>query len=200
MSVIDENIRKAGKADARLRAALIAECAERAYPVYENAWDGTFADCFKRAIEIGWDFALGRPVDAKEVQACLAEIDTHVDSYLDDGNDLPGTYCVLAKRVLECLSAKEDKEHNEDKEADAYKAFGRGISTYIDVATFAEADADMAHSDQPPEDEAESKAKEWADKALALISAWQGAPSRGMFDALGPKPPEWLGDWLARKR
>jgi hypothetical protein len=190
MSLLDELIRKAGPAGPRLRVALIAECAERAYPVYLDTWEGQDPPSIPRAFAIGWDFALGKPVDPAEVRACLAEIDSYVDFYLDEGNDLPGGYCVLAKRVLECLSPVE---------ADAYKAFGRGLMSYQDVANLAESLANKSHRDQPPRKLASAQVGDWEDKALALIAAWQGDPVRDMFAALGPVPPEWIADWKARK-
>lgn len=191
MFLSDEKLQNAEKAGPRLRTALLAECAERAFKVYEETWEGALAPSIARAIEIGWDFALGKTVDAQEVAACLAEIDTHVDFYLDDGNDLPGTYCVLAKRILESLSTSE---------SDAYLAFGRGVVTYIDVANFAEAAANQTNGSQPKRKDAANQERDWSDRAMALIASWPGDAVRDMFASLGPKPPAWVDDWLARKK
>ena len=133
---------------------------------------------------------MARPIDPREGAACFAEIDSHIDFYLDDGNELPGTYCVLVKRVLESFS---------DSEQEAYRAFGRGVATYIDVANFAEANANQADKSQPRKRVAVDQEREWSDKALTLIASWRGDPKRDMFAALGPKPPLWVDDWLARR-
>lgn len=67
------------------RVALVCECADRTYDVYEAYWEGEYSPSVARAIAIGWDFACGLEVDSRDAQACLDELKDLVAFYSEEG-------------------------------------------------------------------------------------------------------------------
>jgi hypothetical protein len=179
----------ARKTSLHARTALVSECAERVYPVYEERWSGSFYVAIRRAIEMGWNFGCGIKVDDDQMRTYLDHVQDAVAYYRDEGIDLLGDTVTVALRVLQSMSLDEEE---------SCLAVARGLLSTRDAANAAEAMADL---DTPrPDTTARADAEEeaWQEAALTLIDGWQGIAKRDMFDAIGEKPPDWLHDWRMR--
>jgi hypothetical protein len=189
MTLDEERAARAGSATRQVRTGLLAECGARVRPVYEEYWVGTHTEAVGRAVELGWAYATGGSTAG--VDTCLAELRDLLSFYYED-EEIP----LLAKtvtvvvRILESIVAETDD--------DARTAFGRGLLSTVEVASRAEKHANRG---TPPATRvAADEETAWQDAALALIHDRTAPITPGFFDALGPKPPRWLTDWLARSK
>jgi hypothetical protein len=81
MDLIDSLVRRVRNASPYARIALVAECGDRVFPVYEEYWGGRYYPEVGRSIEIGWSYACGANVEASEIQSCLVKVEELVELY-----------------------------------------------------------------------------------------------------------------------
>lgn len=183
--IADVQAAKAKDASPALRTALLTECAERTFPVYELLRDRPSAEAFKQAIGYGWEFAAGKKIPMADIEACSLGIGIESKYYYGKKNDTLGNYSLSFHWILESI---------ERRSKGAYEAFGDGMATYLAVVELVE---ETLNASLPPAERSETARPHeliWQDSALALIAGWKGAPHRGMFDSLGNKPPAWIGE------
>jgi hypothetical protein len=190
MGIIDTLKMRASKASPQVRTALVSECAERVYPVYEEWWSGSFYVAIRRAIEMGWNFGCGIKVDDELMRTYLDHVQDAVAYYREEGIDLLGDTVTVALRVLESMCPKEEE---------SCLAVARGLLSTRKAANAAEVMADRATPRPDRTKRARAEEEAWQEAALSLIDGWKGLAKRNMFDAIGEKPPDWLFDWRMRR-
>jgi hypothetical protein len=181
---------RASKASPQARTALVSECAERVYPVYEEWWSGSFYVAIRRAIEMGWNFGCGLKVDDELMRTSLDHVQDAVAYYRDEGTDLLGDTVTVALRVLQAMAPDEEE---------SCLAVARGLLSTRGAAKTAEISADRAMPRPDKTKRADAEEEAWQEAALTLIDGWQGVAKRNMFDGIGEKPPDWLYDWRMRR-
>jgi hypothetical protein len=188
MGMIDTHKQRVRTASPQARTALVSECAERVYPLYEEMWWGSYYVAVRRAIEMGWNFACGLPIDAELKARYLEHVLDAVTFFREDTtqDSLLANPLTVALRVLQ--SMVEDEE-------ESCLAVARGLGSTLSSAQSA------GHTPGDDDTSARAMAEEeaWQEAALARIDGWQGVAKRDMFDAIGEKPPEWLHDWRMRR-
>ena len=188
MGMIDTFKQRVRKASLNARTALVSECAERVYPLYEEMWRGSYYVAVRRGIEMGWNFACRLPIDEELKVRYLKHVLDAVTFFREDAtrDDLLADPLTVALRVLQ--SIVEDEE-------DSCLAVARGLGSTVSSAQSA--------GDAPSNDDnaklALAEEEAWQEEAFTLIDGWQGVAKRDMFDAIGEKPPDWLHDWRMRR-
>lgn len=99
MSLVDDLARRLGVANRHARTALVAQCAARVLPVYEEYWVGTYSGSVGRAVQIGWLVACGTPADSAEIRTCLAELEDVVSFYHEEGIGVLANATTVALRA-----------------------------------------------------------------------------------------------------
>ena len=87
MGILDILKMRASKASPQARTALVSECAERAYPVYEEMWWGSCYVAIRRAIEMGWNFGCGLPIDEELKARYLEHVHDAVTYYREEATE-----------------------------------------------------------------------------------------------------------------
>jgi hypothetical protein len=188
MGMIDTFKQRVREASPQARTALVSECAERVYPLYEEMWGGSYYVAVRRGIEMGWNFACGLPIDEDLKARLLEHMLDAVTFFREDAtrDDLLANPLTVALRGLQ--SMVEDEE-------ESCLAVARGLGSTLSSAQSA--------GNRPRDDDNEKRAmaeeEAWQDEALTLIDGWQGVAKRDMFDTIGEKPPGWLHDWRMRR-
>jgi hypothetical protein len=191
MDLIDSLVRRVRNASPYARTALVAECGDRVFPVYEEYWVGTYYPEVGRSIEIGWSYACGAKVEASEIQSCLVRVEGLVEFYYEEGRELLASTVTVVLRILESMSPVEEE---------SCLAVARGLIYAVDTANQAEAMASQTPPSLSRTRVAREEERAWQNQALQLINGWQGFATRNMFDSLDDKPPRWLLDWKLRSR
>jgi hypothetical protein len=192
MGMLETLKMRASKASPLARTALVSECAERVYPIYEEMWWGSFYVAVRRAIEMGWNFGCGLPIDAALKGRYLEHVQDAVTFYREEATEdaLLANPVTVALRVLE--SMVEDEEQS-------CLAVARGLLSTLNSAKVAEAMADRHTPRDDNMKRAVAEEEAWQEAALTLIDGWNGVAKRNMFDGIGEKPPDWLFDWRMRR-
>jgi hypothetical protein len=192
MGFLDNVKLRVRQASPQARSALVSECAERVYPIYEEMWWGSFYVAVRRAIEMGWNFGCGLPIDAALKGRYLEHVQDAVTFYREEATEdaLLANPVTVALRVLE--SMVEDEEQS-------CLAVARGLLSTLNSAKVAEAMADRHTPRDDNMKRAVAEEEAWQEAALTLIDGWQGVAKRDMFDGIGEKPPDWLFDWRMRR-
>jgi hypothetical protein len=192
MGLLDNVKLRVRKASPQARTALVSECAERVYPIYEEMWWGSFYISVRRAIEMGWNFGCGLPIDEELKARYLEHVLDAVTYYLKEATEdrLLASTVTVALRVLESMV--------QDEEESCF-AVARGLLSARRVANGAEAIADRHTHREDKTKRARAEEEAWQEAALTLIDGWQGVTKRDMFDGIGEKPPDWLFDWRMRR-
>lgn len=190
MALLDTLINRVRILSPNVRIAVIAECADRVRPIYEEGWEGTYSTAIGRSVEIGWAYALGNPPGGNETRSSLVEVQELVTFYREDGLDLLGDATTVILRLLQALTNKEEE---------CCKAIARGLITTRDTAQSAEAEGNLGPPGAAATEQAVAEEKAWQEAALDVAAGWTGVADRKMFEQLGEKPPKWLKDWRVRK-
>jgi hypothetical protein len=172
--------------DRHVRIALAAEIGVRVLPIYEKYWVGAETPGVPRGVEMGWEYATGAPVDENERQAVLAELKDAASFYAEEDFSPTKEAVTAALRVVEAL---------DDDEGNSAKAVMRALVMGQSAANLAE---HMTLEHQPAaakKGSATEEEEKWQANAIAIAEKWKGTPRRDMFDAAGPKPPDWLKRW-----
>jgi hypothetical protein len=191
VDLIDDLIARLRPASRLARIALVAECGDRVYPIYEEYWVGEYYESVRRSIDIGWSVASGANVDEVEIQTCLTEVQDLVNYYREEGIDVLGAAVTVVLRVLQSLASDEEAH---------LMAVARGLVSARDTAQSAEAAANQSTPASNRTKVAMREEEAWQTAALALIQESKGVPTRSMFDPLNDKPPKWLVEWRQRSR
>jgi hypothetical protein len=167
MDLVDSLVARLRKMDRTARIAFAAECADRAYPIYERWWSGTFCESVRRSIDMAWEHACGAAVDAAELRQCGTEVEDLVTFYSDE-EDIPllRITVTLVLFTLQALDADDD-------------------ASCLAVARAALAARETADQAAQQNDSAAADEKGWQERALAVTDDWQGPARREMFEALG---------------
>ncbi len=188
---LDDTAERVKRLAPRARTALLAESAGRVFPVYEQYWVGDYHPEVGRAIEVGWEYALGQPVDPDEHAKLLATVRDLVTYYYEEPTriDLLAQTVTVVLRLLQSMTP--------DDEA-AVRATVRGVYSAIDTAKSAEAHANQETPRPEQTDGAADEERAWQESALRLVEQQTGPITRDLFAPLGGRPPNWYADWLAR--
>jgi hypothetical protein len=191
MDLIDSVIERLASASSHAQIALVAESADRVYPIYEEYWVGTYSEFVRRSIDIGWAHACGATVDEAEIRTCLTHVGGLVEFYREEGIDVLAATVTVCLRVLQAM-APDQKELS--------LSVARGLLSARETAQAAEA---MANQQTPKASRTRVALHEeeaWQNAAFAIVAGWKDIATRNMFDSLDDKPPKWLLDWKLRSR
>jgi hypothetical protein len=155
-------------------------------------WWGSFYISVRRAIEMGWNFGCGLPIDEELKARYLEHVLDAVTYYLEEATEdrLLASTVTVALRVLESMVQDEEE---------SCLAVARGLLSARRVANGAQAMADRHTPWEDKTKRARAEEEAWQEAALSLIDGWQGVIKRDMFDGIGEKPPDWLLDWRMRR-
>lgn len=110
----------------RARVAFATACAARTVRVFEEYWEGDHSEAPSRALECGWAFATGTPVDAA-LEAYRSEIARFIRYYHEEGLGNLASALTSVLRVIECITAAND--------LDSATASTRAAASALDVAS-----------------------------------------------------------------
>jgi hypothetical protein len=191
MSLVDSLLPRLRTASRHVQIALAAECGDRVYPIYEEYWSGVYSSVVRRAVEIGWSHACGESIDEQEIRAAHTELEGIVDFYDEDEFDLLARTVGTIRYLLSSLSSDAEE---------STLSVARALIAAQAVARFAESLANQGTAAAAKANGALHEEKQWQDRALTFIDGRKGPATRGMFDDLVGKAPNWLAQVTSSKR